>query len=42
VLRALSPIYVHQLEATLDGRLVGWRHCIVGQSIMTGTALAAG
>jgi isoquinoline 1-oxidoreductase beta subunit len=25
----------------LDGRLVGWRHRIVGQSIMTDTALAA-
>jgi hypothetical protein len=25
----------------LDGRLVGWRHRIVGQSIMIGTALAA-
>jgi isoquinoline 1-oxidoreductase subunit beta len=24
-----------------DGRLVGWRHRIVGQSIMAGTAFAA-
>jgi hypothetical protein len=22
------PIYVHRLEAALDGRLVGWRHRI--------------
>jgi isoquinoline 1-oxidoreductase beta subunit len=37
------PIYVHRLEAALDndGGLVGWRHRIVGQSIMTGTAFAA-
>jgi isoquinoline 1-oxidoreductase beta subunit len=37
------PIYVHRLEAALDndGRLVGWRHRIVGQSIMAGTAFAA-
>ena len=37
------PIYVHRLEAALDndGQLVGWRHRIVGQSIMAGTALAA-
>jgi hypothetical protein len=40
--RALSPdIHVHQLDAALDGRLIGWRHRIVGQSITTGTALAA-
>jgi isoquinoline 1-oxidoreductase beta subunit len=33
------PIYVHRLEAGLDagGRLVGWRHRIVGQSILKGT-----
>jgi isoquinoline 1-oxidoreductase subunit beta len=32
------PIYVHRLEAALDndGRLVGWQHRIVGQSIMAG------
>jgi isoquinoline 1-oxidoreductase subunit beta len=37
------PIYVHRLEAALDndGYLVGWRHRIVGQSIMAGTAFAA-
>jgi isoquinoline 1-oxidoreductase subunit beta len=37
------PIYLHRLEAALDndGRLVGWRHRIVGQSIMAGTAFAA-
>jgi len=37
------PIYVHRLEAALDndGRLVGWRHRIVGQSIMAGTTFAA-
>ena len=37
------PIYVHRLEAALDndGHLVGWRHRIVGQSIMAGTAFAA-
>jgi isoquinoline 1-oxidoreductase beta subunit len=37
------PIYVHRLEAALDndGGLVGWRHRIVGQSIMAGTAFAA-
>jgi isoquinoline 1-oxidoreductase beta subunit len=33
------PVYVHKLEAGLDasGRLVGWRHRIVGQSILAGT-----
>jgi isoquinoline 1-oxidoreductase subunit beta len=37
------PIYVHRLKAALDndGRLFGWRHRIVGQPIMTGTAFAA-
>jgi isoquinoline 1-oxidoreductase beta subunit len=36
------PVYVHRLEAALDnnGRLVGWQHRIVGQSIMAGTAFA--
>lgn len=33
------PMYVHQLSAGLDanGRIVGWRHRIVGQSFLTGT-----
>ena len=32
------PLYFHQLEAALDEKkeLVGWRHVIVGQSIMSG------
>jgi len=32
------PLYVHKLEAGLDekGALIGWRHVIVGQSIMGG------
>jgi isoquinoline 1-oxidoreductase beta subunit len=36
------PMYFHKLEAGLDarGRLAGWRHVIVGQSIMAGTAFA--
>jgi len=34
------PMYYHQLEAGLDsdGGLTAWRHTIVGQSIITGTA----
>ncbi|MFN2645365.1 MAG: xanthine dehydrogenase family protein molybdopterin-binding subunit, partial [Burkholderiales bacterium] len=34
------PMYYHELEAGLDprGELVAWRHTIVGQSILTGTA----
>ena len=34
------PMYYHSLEAGLDarGRLIAWRHCIVGQSILAGTA----
>ncbi|HEY3077015.1 MAG TPA: xanthine dehydrogenase family protein molybdopterin-binding subunit [Burkholderiales bacterium] len=34
------PMYYHALEAGLapDGELVAWRHTIVGQSILTGTA----
>ena len=34
------PMYYHQLRAGLDadGRLVAWKHVIVGQSILTGTA----
>lgn len=37
------PLYVHRLRAGLDGagNPVAWQHRIVGQSIMTGTALAA-
>jgi len=37
------PLYLHRLEAALDnnGKLVGWQHRIVGQSIMAGTAFAA-
>ena len=33
------PIYVHRITAGLDadGRPMGWRHRIVGQSIVTGT-----
>jgi isoquinoline 1-oxidoreductase subunit beta len=34
------PAFHHVLEAALDaqGRLVGWRHRLVGQSILTGSA----
>ena len=37
------PLYVHRLRAGLDagGRIVGWEHRIVGQSLVTGTPLAA-
>ncbi|RQS72605.1 xanthine dehydrogenase family protein molybdopterin-binding subunit [Burkholderia sp. Bp8963] len=33
------PMYFHKLDAglTADGKLVGWRHRIVGQSILAGT-----
>jgi isoquinoline 1-oxidoreductase beta subunit len=36
------PAFHHALEAALDdqGRLVGWRHRLVGQSILAGTAMA--
>ena len=36
------PMYFHKLEAGLDaqGNLAGWRHLIVGQSIMADTAFA--
>ncbi len=36
------PMYFHKLEAGLDekGQLSGWRHVIVGQSIMAGTMFA--
>ena len=38
------PMYFHKLEAGLNSQneLVGWRHVIVGQSIMAGTIFAAG
>jgi isoquinoline 1-oxidoreductase beta subunit len=34
------PMYVHRVEAGLDaqGRLVAWKHAIVGPSILAGTA----
>ena len=34
------PMYVHRIEAGVDdkGTLLAWRHTIVGQSILTGTA----
>ncbi|WP_175921640.1 xanthine dehydrogenase family protein molybdopterin-binding subunit [Burkholderia latens] len=37
------PMYFHKLDAglTADGRLVGWRHRIVGQSILAGTPFEA-
>jgi isoquinoline 1-oxidoreductase beta subunit len=37
------PMYFHKLEAGLDanGKLTGWRHVIVGQSIMADTIFAA-
>ena len=37
------PMYYHKLEAGLDaqGALTGWRHIIVGQSIMAGSPLPA-
>lgn len=36
------PMYVHRLRAGLDdgGRIVGWHHRIVGQSILDGTPFA--
>ncbi|MCG3186085.1 MAG: Isoquinoline 1-oxidoreductase subunit beta [Rhodocyclaceae bacterium] len=36
------PAFHHALEAALDpqGRLVGWRHRLVGQSIMAGSPMA--
>ncbi len=36
------PMYFHKLEAGLsaDGQLTGWRHVIVGQSIMAGSLFA--
>jgi len=37
------PAFHHALEAALDasGKLTGWRHRLVGQSIVTGTGFAA-
>jgi isoquinoline 1-oxidoreductase beta subunit len=37
------PMYYHELEAGLDGQggLLAWRHTIVGQSILAGTAFEA-
>ena len=37
------PMYFHSVKAGVDadGRLVGWRHRIVGQSILTGTPFEA-
>jgi isoquinoline 1-oxidoreductase subunit beta len=37
------PMYFHKLEAGLssDGQLTGWRHVIVGQSIVAGTPFEA-
>ncbi|MCR9255710.1 MAG: xanthine dehydrogenase family protein molybdopterin-binding subunit [Alphaproteobacteria bacterium] len=37
------PMYVHRVRAGIDaeGRLVGWHHRIVGQSILTGTPFEA-
>ncbi|MFO7275743.1 MAG: xanthine dehydrogenase family protein molybdopterin-binding subunit [Pseudomonadota bacterium] len=36
------PMYVHRIEAGLDraGRIVAWRHRIVGQSLVAGTLFA--
>ena len=38
------PLYLHQIEAGLDkaGNITAWQHRIVGQSILAGTAMAAG
>ncbi|MBW8365382.1 MAG: xanthine dehydrogenase family protein molybdopterin-binding subunit [Rhizobium sp.] len=38
------PLFHHALEAALDGdgRLTGWRHRLVGQSIMAGSPFAGG
>ncbi len=38
------PMYYHRLEAGLDadGKLVGWQHRIVGQSILEGTPFRRG
>lgn len=38
------PMYLHRVKAGIDkdGRIVGWQHRIVGQSILTGTAFESG
>jgi isoquinoline 1-oxidoreductase subunit beta len=38
------PLFHHRLEAAIDdkGQLVGWRHRLVGQSIMAGSPMAGG
>src|SRR6185312_10810937 len=38
------PLYVHDVSAGLDasGKIVGWRHSIVGQSILGASPFAAG
>lgn len=38
------PLFHHALEAAIDvgGKLVGWRHRLVGQSIVAGTLLESG
>ena len=38
------PLFHHALEAALDGdgKLTGWRHRLVGQSIMAGSPFASG
>lgn len=38
------PAFYHELEAALgdDGKVLGWRHRLVGQSIMAGTPFGAG
>ena len=37
------PMYVHAVKVGLDaqGRIAGWQHTVVGQSIMAGTPMAA-
>ncbi|MBW8833231.1 MAG: xanthine dehydrogenase family protein molybdopterin-binding subunit [Burkholderiales bacterium] len=37
------PMYVHAVKASIDaqGKIAGWQHTVVGQSIMAGTAMEA-
>ena len=37
------PMYVHAVKAGIDaqGKIAGWQHTVVGQSIMAGTAMQA-
>ena len=37
------PMYVHAVKAGIDaqGKIAGWQHTVVGQSIMAGTAMEA-